>query len=81
MIVGGYSLDLYCDYGDKSMSITAYHGYREGTAHFDASSQAAANRIARKAGWKIVGSKCYCPKHAKSSEPTPKGNHDSCQGS
>lgn len=70
MIVGGYSLDLYCDYGDKDKGLLHYHRYNGGTAHFDAFSRVEAHRMAREEGWKLEGDKCYCPKHAKSPELT-----------
>lgn len=58
MIVGGYTLDLYCEVEGCNTHV----GFGERT-------EVAARNAARKAGWKIkvAANECYCPRHHQSS--------------
>ena len=57
MIVGGYTLDLYCDAPDCSNRATGFYGNLKG----EAMSQA------RKSGWTFNTElrECYCKNHKK----------------
>lgn len=45
MIVEGYELHLYCDYGP--------HGYKQGTGQFTGDSKSSTRRSAKSHGWLI----------------------------
>jgi hypothetical protein len=55
MIVGCYSLHLYCDNED------AEHPYREFPHTFTGELGRKCRQEARRAGWTIRGTKAYCP--------------------
>lgn len=62
MIVGGYSLDLYCDYPDDSfehMGLAEYPG--PGKGFFFAETGESARKQARQVGWSVWKGKCLCP--------------------
>lgn len=58
MIVGGYTLDLYCEV----QGCKTHHGFGEAT-------DGLARKAARAAGWtvKVTANECYCPAHKRSS--------------
>lgn len=60
MIVGGYTLDLYCD-SEKE------HPYQKDSVSVAGINGADARKKARKWGWVINDrdGTCYCPLHAK----------------
>ena len=71
MVVGGYRLDLYCDFPDESLSPKEQWEHR-GSAQYPgagfgqfahAENGAGARRAAKKAGWKIErgGMRALCP--------------------
>lgn len=61
MIVGGYSLDLYCDTNNPAHRKQANHGCD--TAQFGGYTKAAAVRMAKRAGWTFNWRThtAYCP--------------------
>jgi hypothetical protein len=61
MIVGGYTLDLYCDVENEQ------HSYREFPHQFYAQTKQECYREARRCGWTINDKTgfCYCPKCKK----------------
>lgn len=75
MIVGAYTLDLYCDndsaqvlrYDESATDFPRKHLYNEFPHQFVGKTFAGTVRDARRSGW-IVSTKrmkCYCPKCAK----------------
>lgn len=63
MIVGGYTLHLYCD-GEPCKggpSITLEHQYSFQFADFAGHNEADTKQQARKAGWRFSNCKVYCP--------------------
>lgn len=75
MIVGCYSLHLYCVYdelptwyhhehGDEPVPF-GFHAYREFPAEFDGRTEAECKRQARKRGWKFRDGDVLCPRCAK----------------
>lgn len=75
MVVGGYSLDLYCDYPDESY---AHRGSAQfagaGKADFAAETGPAAKAEAKRAGWKIERGerRAICPSCQKVGRILPK---------
>lgn len=71
MIVGGYTLDLYCDNSEiKAGEVTDRHGhdFQEFPHQFYAETGEACRRKARKQGWRLDmrgAGKAYCPKCTK----------------
>lgn len=68
MIVGGYALDLYCDFEDTSyahMGSGEYPG--PGVAHIGGRTAVEAFKVARTQGWKLFDNKtrALCPYCAK----------------
>ena len=63
MIVGGYTLDLYCD------SEKCPVGFKAGRWSFTGPTKARCMREARKGGWKIRLGKAICPKCAVARHP------------
>lgn len=61
MIVGGYSLELYCD---NILSKVNKHEYGEFPHQFYGNDRAEAFKEARRHGWRINAKKgtAYCPK-------------------
>jgi len=57
MIIGCYTLDLYCD-GDKCQKIDDCG--RTIVAMFQGYDEATCKRVARKKGWLFRLGKCYC---------------------
>jgi len=79
MIVGCYSLDLYCDNFDiaKNQAEDRYgHRYNDFPHQFTGFSRAECVRNARRRGWivNISGNKAYCPDCAKRHKNCPKGH-------
>lgn len=62
MIVGGYTLDVYC----QLMKLRP-HTYTEGQDSFYASSKKSAYAMARGAGWHFLNKDVTCPECWKSS--------------
>lgn len=71
MVVGGYTLDLYCDFPDESQSVNEQWEHRGSARHpgpgFEqfthSENGAGARRQAKKAGWLIErgGMRALCP--------------------
>lgn len=63
MIVGCYSVHLYCDSPEGgTYKCTEWPGEYTGRNEREALANA------RKAGWRVVADKAFCRKHAKESE-------------
>ena len=58
MIVGCFTLDLYCDNPSNDNN----HEYKEFPHQYTGETRAICYRKARKQGWLIGRTKCYCPK-------------------
>jgi hypothetical protein len=74
MVVGGYSLDLYCDFPDESWDHRGnaqFAGY--GRADFAAESGPEARAQAKRAGWKIDRGqmRAICPTCQKAGRVLP----------
>ena len=81
MIVGGYSLHLYCDheYADpeeqyKHMGLSEYPG--PGRAEFTGETGGEARQAARKRGWvlDLKNGKAFCPDCVKAGRHSEKGH-------
>jgi hypothetical protein len=75
MIVGCYTIHLYCDTGNAKPGMTddgkpyseRVHGYEQGfgefTGHTEGECKRAARRAARRAGWRFGrDGRVYCPR-------------------
>lgn len=63
MIVGGYSLHLYCD--DPSHKVRHPHQFQSLDAEIDGPNELDCRRQARARGWLFRAGKCICPVCAK----------------
>jgi hypothetical protein len=74
VIIGGYSLDLYCDFYDESWKHRGTAQFPgEGTADFAAESGPSARALAKLAGWKIERGlrRALCPSCQKAGRILP----------
>ena len=72
-IVGGYTLDLYCDYPDDNMSSTQRYYHRQEWTFTHDESGAKARAAARRAGWKLYidEGRALCPMCVKAGRILP----------
>ncbi len=78
MVIGGYSLDLYCDFPDEAYKHRGSPGYPgDGVGDFAAESGPVARSLARRAGWKIErgGRRALCPMCQRLGRVLPVINH------
>ena len=61
MIVGGYSLDLYCDNVEAGRCVSKRSWQNE----FYGQSLAETKRDAKAIGWSFKGQSCFCPSCTK----------------
>ncbi len=74
MVIGGYSLDLYCDFPDESWQHRGSASYAgEGFGDFAAESGPTTRSLARRAGWKIERGqlRALCPSCQKAGRVLP----------
>jgi hypothetical protein len=67
VIVGCYSLDLYCDRDNPdgyTIADIPEHGFREFPHQFTGHTEGVCMRDARRRGWRFADGKSYCPKCA-----------------
>lgn len=76
-IVGGYTLDLYCDH---KAHVKAFD-YWSNPSTFCGHTKSYCYAEARKSGWKLAGKKAICPKCAGKKERETKVDHDTNPGS
>jgi len=63
MIVGCYTMDLYCDNPKCEAVFAGLDGHRDGIQMgFTGSTRAACARQARRVGWRVGRTKAYCPR-------------------
>lgn len=60
MIVGGYSLHLYCD-SERECKAIRESWMTPTFGEFEGTNEADCNRQAKRRGWKIRNGKCFCP--------------------
>jgi len=70
MIVGGYSLDLYC-MREKDCARIGPRENRHGTANYAGVNERQTMRQARHHGWKFMGDDVLCPWCVKADKSRP----------
>jgi hypothetical protein len=67
MIVGCYTLDLYCDRDNPdgyTIADIPEHGFREFPHQFTGHTEGVCMRDAKRRGWRFQDGKAYCPRCA-----------------
>lgn len=74
MVIGGYSLDLYCDFPDEAYKHRGSADFPgAGCANFAAETGPLAKKLAKRAGWKIERGerRAICPSCQKAGRVLP----------